>query len=202
MLHRLLCTTASPPDAAFSQSQNNPPYHCLRAGTEASLATGSAVACGGAAPAVLRAAVTEGRALASETAGASAGTIGRNLLGGGGGSSRLSGGRVGSLRGRRRAACAEASLAAGTAVITGGTAPAALRAAVSEGGAGAGHLASTSAGTVSGNLGSSGGSRSSRCLDSGGSWLHGAGSGLGGDSAVATAVTEARLAASSAVVSL
>lgn len=202
MLHRLLCTTVSPPDAAFSQSQNNPPYHCLRAGTEASLATGSAVACGGAAPAVLRAAVTEGRALASETAGASASTIGRNLLGGGRGSSRLGGGRVGSLRGRRRAACAEASLATGTAVITGGTAPAALRAAVSEGGAGAGHLASTSAGTVSGNLGSSGGSRSSRCLDSGGSWLHGAGSGLGGDSAVATAVTEARLAASSAVVSL
>jgi hypothetical protein len=160
------------------------------------------VACGRAAPAVLRAAVTEGRALASETTGAGAGTIGRNLLGGGRGSSRLSGGGVGGLGGRRRAACAEASLAAGTAVITGGTAPAVLRAAVTEGGTDAGHLASTSAGTVSGNLGSSGGSRSSRCLDSGGDRLHGAGSGLGRDSAVTTAVAEARLAASSAVVSL
>ena len=98
MLRRLLCTTASPPDAAYF---HNPPYHRLRAGAEARLATGGAVACGGAAPAVLRAAVTEGRALASETAGAGAGTIGRNLLGCGGGSSRLSGGRVGSLRGRR-----------------------------------------------------------------------------------------------------
>ena len=160
------------------------------------------MACGRAAPAVLRAAVTEGRALASETAGAGASTIGRDLLGGGRGSSRLSSGGVGSLRGRRRAACAEASLAAGTAVIAGCAAPAVLRAAVSEGGTDAGHLASTSAGTVSGNLGSSGGSRSSRCLNSGGNGLRSAGGGLGRDSAVTTAVAEGRLAASSAVVSL
>lgn len=160
------------------------------------------MACGRAAPTVLRAAVAEGRALAGETTGTGASTIGRYLLGGGRGSSRLGRSGVGSLGGRQRAACTKAGLAASTAVISSRTAPAALRAAVTEGRAGAGLLASTSAGTVGRNLGSSGGSRSSRCLDSGGSRLHGAGSGLGRDSAVTAAVTEARLAASSAVVSL
>ena len=83
MLHRLLCTTTSPLDAtSFHKFKTVYRTICLRAGTEARLATGGAVACGRAAPAVLRAAVTEGRALASETAGAGASTVGRDLLGG------------------------------------------------------------------------------------------------------------------------
>lgn len=80
-----------------------------------------------------------------------------------------------------------------------------LGAAVAESGALACLLAGASAGAVSGNLaGGSGGSSSlGRCSLSGGSSLGGGGSlGGRGDSAVAAAVTEGRVAASSAVVSL
>lgn len=126
MLNRLLCTNTSTLDAAstFYKPETTRGMKRLVASTEARLAArgGLTVTSRGSTPAVLRAAVTEGRARAGKAVGTSAGSISGDLLGrGGGGSSCLGGGSLGggssSHGSRRTAACAEARLTTSSAVV-------------------------------------------------------------------------------------
>jgi hypothetical protein len=188
---------------------------CRRSGaatacTESSVAAGSAVAGCAAAPSVRGAAVAKGGAGACEAVGSGTSSVSGGLLGGcggSGGSSRLGGGGGRGLCGRDSGAAgagAKGSVAAGSAVVGGGTAVSVLRAAVTKGRTGAGLAGCTRAHTVGGDLASSGSGGRGRLggRSSGGRRSRlGSGCGsLGAHGTVATAVAKGALAASSAVI--